>query len=357
MRVILAKLFFIFFVILLIGYTFKSNEVMAQDAHFSQYFNSPLTTNPSLTGAVKSNFRIETNYKEQWRSIATPFKTFAFSYEMGGFMKRVDNGFLATGISFISDKAGKSQLGLNQINLSLAYHLRISYNSIVSAGIQGGFAQRSLSYDELEWGNQFNGSVFDPNMPSFEPANSKGHSYADFATGLLWTFGEGEMFSSSSKSLNFNLGVSAFHVNKPIQSIYSQSKKRLPIKLVVHGSSVIGLSINRTSLMPSFTCMMQDNFKYIMGGAMIRYDLIEKSRFTNFVKGAELYFGCYYRYLDAFIPTVQFEIAQYGIGISYDINASKLTKITYGRGGLEVSLHYIPVQKSIIAIKTPRLFN
>ncbi|NTW33895.1 MAG: PorP/SprF family type IX secretion system membrane protein, partial [Bacteroidetes bacterium] len=352
-----SKIFSVFSLITIFVCTFISNEIKGQDIHFSQYFNSPLLTNPALTGAVKSNFRLVTNYKEQWRSIATPYKTFAFSYDMGGFIKRADNGFLATGISFISDKAGKSQLGLNQINLSFAYHLRISYKSIVSAAIQGGFAQRSLSYDKLEWGNQFNGSGFDPNLPSFEPTNSKGCSYADFAAGLLWTYGEGEMFAPSNKSLNFNLGVSAFHVNKPVQSIYTRYKKRLPMKFVVHGSSIFDIKDERIFLIPSFTFMLQDNFKYIMGGAMLRYSLIEKSRFTDFVKGAQLYLGCYYRYLDAVVPTIQFEIAQYGIGISYDINTSNLTKVTYGKGGLEFSLHYIPVQKKIIAIKTPRLFN
>ena len=357
MKVISTKTFLLFFAITFLGFTFNSMNVKGQDAHFSQYFNSPLISNPSQTGAVKSNFRLTTNYKEYWRSIATPFKTFAFSYDMGGFMKRGDNGFLAAGISFVSDKAGKSQLGLNQINFSLAYHLRVNFKSVISAGLQGGFAQRSINYDKLEWGNQFNGSTFDPTMPSFEPENSKGRSYADFGAGLLWTFGDGDMFSNSSKGLNFNIGLAAFHVNKPTQSIYTQAKKRIPIKLVAHASTIINLISSRSTIIPSVIYMKQDNFQYIMGGAMVSYSLIEQSRFTDFVKGVDIYFGCYYRYLDAFVPTVQFEIAQYGIGLSYDINASKLTKYTSGRGGLEVSLHYIPSQRKVIAIKTPRLFN
>ncbi|MGN6166347.1 MAG: type IX secretion system membrane protein PorP/SprF, partial [Flavisolibacter sp.] len=40
-----------------------------QDLHFSQFFNSPLTTNPANTGFIPDgDFRLGINYRDQWSS-------------------------------------------------------------------------------------------------------------------------------------------------------------------------------------------------------------------------------------------------------------------------------------------------
>ena len=39
----------------------------AQDLHFSQFMNSPLTTNPANTGFIPGgDYRIGINYRNQW---------------------------------------------------------------------------------------------------------------------------------------------------------------------------------------------------------------------------------------------------------------------------------------------------
>ncbi len=49
----------------------------AQDLHFSQFFNSPLTTNPANTGFIPDgDYRLGINYRNQWSAIMTvPFET------------------------------------------------------------------------------------------------------------------------------------------------------------------------------------------------------------------------------------------------------------------------------------------
>ena len=43
---------------------------MGQDLHFSQFYNSPLTTNPANTGFIPdADYRIGVNYRNQWSSI------------------------------------------------------------------------------------------------------------------------------------------------------------------------------------------------------------------------------------------------------------------------------------------------
>ena len=53
-----------------------------QDIHFSQFFSSPATLNPASTGVNVTDFRVVYNFKNQWKSIANPYKTHAFSYDM-----------------------------------------------------------------------------------------------------------------------------------------------------------------------------------------------------------------------------------------------------------------------------------
>ncbi|HEY8915865.1 MAG TPA: type IX secretion system membrane protein PorP/SprF, partial [Chitinophaga sp.] len=52
---------------------FAALQGTAQDLHFSQFFNSPLTTNPANTGFIPDgNYRVGINYRNQWASIPVP---------------------------------------------------------------------------------------------------------------------------------------------------------------------------------------------------------------------------------------------------------------------------------------------
>ena len=45
---------------------FVSGTIFAQDPYFSQYFMSPMTVNPALTGKGISDIRLSANRKTQW---------------------------------------------------------------------------------------------------------------------------------------------------------------------------------------------------------------------------------------------------------------------------------------------------
>jgi hypothetical protein len=49
----------------------------AQDLHFSQWFNSPLTTNPANTGFIPdADYRLGANYRDQWSPVmSVPYRT------------------------------------------------------------------------------------------------------------------------------------------------------------------------------------------------------------------------------------------------------------------------------------------
>ena len=48
---------------------FSATIALAQDRHFSQFYSSPLTLNPALTGAFDGKYRVGTNYRDQWRGL------------------------------------------------------------------------------------------------------------------------------------------------------------------------------------------------------------------------------------------------------------------------------------------------
>ena len=58
------------------------NVVAAQDPHFSQFYASPMTLNPALTGKIDGNFRLAANYRNQWPTINNAFTTATASFDM-----------------------------------------------------------------------------------------------------------------------------------------------------------------------------------------------------------------------------------------------------------------------------------
>jgi Type IX secretion system membrane protein PorP/SprF len=54
-----------------------------------------------------------------------------------------------------------------------------------------------------------------------------------------------------------------------------------------------------------------------------------------------VYFGGMYRWNDAVIPVLKLNIYNLGVGLSYDINISKLKTASQWRGGFEFTLGYI----------------
>src|ERR1700729_1750025 len=133
--------------------------VNGQDIHFSQFMMDPLQQNPAMAGA-DHDLEANLNYKNQWSSVAIPYKTIAASYDMRLSKSKGKKGFWAGGINFYSDNSGDAQVGTTQVNLTAAYHVVTSESSQLGLGIMGGYAQRSINYSQLQWGNQYDGMQY-----------------------------------------------------------------------------------------------------------------------------------------------------------------------------------------------------
>ncbi len=329
---------------------FFSCVINAQDIHFSQYYESPLTLNPAMTGLFDGAHRFYLNYKNQWKSIATePYTTYAFSYDGAYFkknreknMRKQNSGHLGIGANMFTDKAGSLGMGITQASLNIAYHVSINKNNVLSAGIYPSFAQNSISNTNMEWDNQWNSSKgFDPSLSSNEADLNNSFTYLDVGAGMMWTYSSIESAIASNDEVVFNVGGAYFHANSPYLSYYAESKERLAPKIVIHSRLFWGIKYTRNAVIPSFAFFKQGPSQEILTGLMYRYRLRDKSVYTGFISEAAISLGAYYRIGDAVIAATQFELKDIVFGFSYDINTSDLSPVSNGRGGLEVFLKYI----------------
>src|SRR5258705_7917997 len=98
-----------------------SNILNAQDLHFSQWFNSPLVTNPANTGFIPdADYRLGANYRNQWSSVmSVPYKTISAFADAQVFRDRLENGWLGLGGMILNDKAGSGSLTSTKVYGSL----------------------------------------------------------------------------------------------------------------------------------------------------------------------------------------------------------------------------------------------
>jgi hypothetical protein len=79
-----------------------ATHLLAQDLHFSQFFNSPLTTNPANTGFIPdADFRLGALYRNQYSSIlSTPYKTISIYGDAQLLRNQLENGWLGVEVLF-----------------------------------------------------------------------------------------------------------------------------------------------------------------------------------------------------------------------------------------------------------------
>lgn len=330
--------------------------VYGQDPHFSQFAEHSALINPALTG-VDHSLKFNVGYKNQWQSVSTPYRTYGASVEsrlLPGGWKRIskhrgmtfkqrNTGHFAAGLSVYKDKVGDGNSERTQGNLSLAVFIRTGKKSLLSCGLQGSLAQQKLNNAALVFPNQYNGLAYDPSMASGENFASQNFSYTDLGAGLLWSYNRTSKQAGASR-IKVNIGVSAFHLNKPRQAYLLTSSNSFIPKYVLYGDILLRPLFSKLALAPSFMYQKQGPSRELLAGFMIKYFTgYGGSRYTGIDKSNCMSYGAFIRRGDAFILMMLFEWKeQYAVGLSYDINISKLSNASSGRGGMELMLRYTP---------------
>jgi len=309
--------------------------ISAQDLHFSQFHQSPLLFNPALAGAERQT-RFILNYRDQWRSLDVPFTSFQASADGILYKEKNRGNQLAGGLNIFHDKAFSHV----QANASIAYHLPLSDHSSLGAGLQFGYAQRSLNTNSLKWGGQFDGNAYNANLPGGLSSGNESRAFFDMGAGLIWQYHRGEKYMTGNDQRQATVGLALFHPHRPDQSFYN-TDDRLDPRIVFYGDALFGIANTDLALCPQVLFMSQGSLSETTAGLRLRRVFQKESTRTGFLKGKAASIGAAYRLKDALIPSVSIEIGAIDIGLSYDINISRLRSFSSGRGGTEVSVRYM----------------
>jgi len=322
-----------------------SGWAFAQDIHFSQFTMTPLQLDPSQAGKFGGDTRAIINYRDQWSSVTSnPFRTYGASFDMHLNKARKDN-FFGIGATVYSDKAGNINLGTTIFNLTLAYHIKVNQASYLSAGIQGGILQSSLNTSDLRFDSQFDGTGHNDNLSSGETFQNTSFLNPDFALGISYTYGD----NTTNQVINnggfggkkVNVGIAIHHVASPNFSFLEENTDNLNFRYVLHTVTSFGVGGTNMAIQPSGFIAYQQKAIDAVLGSYFRYNLKEKSKYSQFSNGAALSLGVHYRVGDALIPSILIETGSFAFGVSYDVNLSGLASASSGQGGYELSIRYV----------------
>jgi len=192
--------------------------VTAQDPQFSQFYAAPLYLNPAMAGST-GQARAGINYRNQWPAIDANFTTMSAYFDYF-----IEDKNSAVGIILSRDQEGLAGLRSLSVGLQYAYELQINDNLGFRPGVQVALFNRDVNFDKLTFGDQFDpatGQFLDqPTAETFQTNFSK--TFVDLSFG-------GVFFTRSAW-----LGVSAWHLTQPNQSIIDESSP-LPRKYSIHG--------------------------------------------------------------------------------------------------------------------------
>lgn len=316
----------------------------AQDQHFTQFYASPLTLNPALTGVIDGTYRLGLNYRDQGRSqVEVPYTTTSagIDFRIGLDSRRKARGDKAgIGMVFYNDRSESVNFFTNYIGLSGAFHKSLSKNGdqFLSLGFQGGIGQRNVNYDNFIFDDQFDGSSnFD--LPSGEILPTNNFSYSDLAVGLNYSY-------NPEKGPGVFLGASMHHILEPEVSFYTEAEVPGTNKLFRKYSGHAGLKLRlaeKIDLLPRALVYIQGPHTAINSGTNIRFEF-------GSADNAAIHFGGWARFTnnaeatmtwDAAVAMLGIEYESFLIGFSYDAKILSFTSGGRPQGALEFSVTYI----------------
>jgi type IX secretion system PorP/SprF family membrane protein len=296
------------------------------DPHFTQNYTYPMYINPAMTGGSDGEYRVSAVYRSQWGSIGNPYRTTGVSFDTR------TNKNIALGVNVMNQAAGDG--GFNYFNTyaSVAYtgvKFGKDDNHRVVFAMQAGIINRHVDQSKFKWGEQWNP------ITGYNSSNASTESFAATSATTL-DIGAGALYydATPGKKANVFGGLSFFHLNRPSDPIISTQSVELntmPLRYTVHG----GVSFNFSdvaTLVPHFLYMQQGNARETMLGIYVQRNVNEET---------DLMFGGYYRYKDALAPFIGVDYKNFLIGLSYDVNTSKLGAMTRNINSFELSFSYI----------------
>ncbi|MDQ7949649.1 MAG: PorP/SprF family type IX secretion system membrane protein [Pedobacter sp.] len=285
---------------------FCQSFAFAQDPKFSQYFASPLTLNPALTGYFDGKYRVAINTRQQWANVGDPYNTYSASAEVKLRDEFYYEDIFSFGLNGVYDESFNKVLKSYAYSVSASYYKFMDPDHHFKFGLapQVAYVANKLDYDALTVASQFHNGAFDLSIPNNLGLDNDRLAYFDFNVGANMAFSF-DRFSAA-------VGYGAFHLTRPKASLFNDVNLKLPIKHAVN----LSFSYYTQDLMDfnfSSHYMAEGNSSDIMVGGLMGFRPTIDSKF-------KLNTGVWYKTNEyAFFPYVGFEVANVSLGLNYSV--------------------------------------
>lgn len=317
----LLKGLMFFGLLILIG-----TEAKAQDPELTQFYASPLYTNPAFAGTANCGGRIVLNYRNQWPSLPGTFRTFVGSYDQN--FDAIGGG---VGLLAMRDVAGDGLLTTTAFSGIYSYQINVSRKFTVRTAIQATFQQRTIDFSRLRFADQIEArrgfvNKTNENLPTTTV------NYPNFAAGVL------------GYSKNFFIGLAVHNLNEPNQSFFGNSDPgtTVPRRFTLHSGLVIPLEKTKRgrepdlAISPNILMMFQEKFVQV--------------NFGFYVNKGPLVAGLWFRQTapnsDAMMVLLGFRHNQFKFGYSYDVTVSSARAAAPGSHEISAAIEWCAAKRS-----------
>jgi type IX secretion system PorP/SprF family membrane protein len=272
--------------------------------------------NPALTANINADWRVIANFRDQWIGPASPYATGTISYDRKILQNKMpgveeDKNTFGFGAMLMYDYAMSGVVKSTYASLNVSYNLQLAegtYLHRLGAGFGAIYGRRYIDFGRVDFEEQFTGTGFNVNLPTGEMALSNMKPYISSSAGIT--------YSITSEKSNIDIGISAFHLNKPKQTFLEDEHQILPMRKVGH--------INFETFLNDYLLFnanaiyqFQDDASYYSFGGAFGYIIPTNN---DFILNA----GLWYWSKNAVIPYVGLVYDNKQFGFSYDYTISKL---------------------------------
>lgn len=312
------------------------HSLNGQDVFYSQFYNSPMTLNPGLTGFTASDMQFVLNYRNNSQGLI-PYSTYSASGEMKLARMRLKPDIAAVGAMALMDNFNKGALKTFNFRTSGAYHRALgpNYKHYITIGVQLGILQRHTNPDAFSYPVQWVENVgYNENLPNKETYVQENTLNFDLTTGVFW-------YGTFNEKISGFSGFSVFHLNNPRQTFLG-NEERFSRRFVVHGG--IKYKINSGFFaVPNMIAMFHNKARQITEGVTFEFH-VEDSDMA-------LRLGSWFRHSDVgaiVVAGVKYKDFQFAVSSDF---ISRLQTIARSQSAIEFSLVYSHSLKEVAELK------